>query len=169
MRIHPFGNDNGRVSRLLTYAMLVDRGFTGAGYRALNPTTVFGADRQAHYDQLSRADALDDEGTIQWCQYVLDGIEHDLDAIHQLNDPQTVLDQVYVPALHHAHRSGVLNGRDVAVLARIAGLGSVRAGAIEDLVRVTPTARSRLLTRPRDPAGPAAAPPRGRRPPARAR
>lgn len=143
--IHPFGNGNGRVSRLLTYAMLVDRGFTGAGYRALNPTTAFGADRQAYYDQLSRADALDDEGTIQWCRYVLDGVKHDLNAIHQLNDPQTVLDEVYVPALDHAHRSGVLSGRDVAVLARIAGLESARAGDIEDLVRVTPTARSQYI------------------------
>lgn len=64
--IHPFGNGNGRVARLLTYAMLVKQGFTAAGgYRALNPTAVFGADRQAYYDHLARADALDDGGIIE--------------------------------------------------------------------------------------------------------
>ncbi|MFW6188123.1 MAG: winged helix DNA-binding protein [Actinomycetota bacterium] len=82
---------------------------------------------------------------IQWCRYVLDGIEHDPAAIQQLNDPQTVLDEVHVPVLDHAHRSGALSGRDVAVLARVAGLESARARDIEDLLRVTPTACSQCI------------------------
>lgn len=64
---------------------------------------------------------------------MLDGIEHDLDAIRRLNDPQTVLTEVHVPAVDHAHRSGVLSGRDAAVLTRVAGLESAGAGEIDDL------------------------------------
>lgn len=42
--IHPFGNGNGRVARLLTYAMLARHGFTSpTDSRAINPTAVFGA------------------------------------------------------------------------------------------------------------------------------
>ena len=44
--IHPFGNGNGRVGGLLTYAVMVSQGFsTTTNYRTLNPTAVFGADR----------------------------------------------------------------------------------------------------------------------------
>lgn len=144
--LHPFGNGNGRVARLLTYAMLVKQGFTAAGgYRALNPTAVFGADRQAYYDHLARADALDDGGIIEWCTYVLGGVQVDLEHIRRLGDPTTVLDEVYVPALDHAHRSGVLDGRDIAVLTRIAGLGQVRAGMLEDLLPGSPAVRSQQL------------------------
>lgn len=52
---------------------------------------------------------------------------------------------MYVPALDHAHRSGVLDGRDIAVLTRIAGLGQVRAGMLEDLLPGSPAVRSQQL------------------------
>ena len=40
--IHPFGNGNGRVVRLLTYALMIKYGFNvKAGGRVLNPTAVF--------------------------------------------------------------------------------------------------------------------------------
>ena len=44
--IHPFGNGNGRVVRLLTYALLIKYGFkVSSGGRVLNPTAVFCNDR----------------------------------------------------------------------------------------------------------------------------
>jgi Fic family protein len=48
--IHPFSNGNGRVVRLLTYAMLIKYGFNmKAGGRVLNPTAVFCNDRERYY------------------------------------------------------------------------------------------------------------------------
>jgi Fic family protein len=51
--IHPFGNGNGRVVRLMTYALLVKYGFkVKAGGRVLNPTAVFCNDRDRYYVML---------------------------------------------------------------------------------------------------------------------
>lgn len=55
--VHPFGNGNGRVVRLLTYALLIKYGFNvRAGGRLLNPTAVFCNDRDKYYAMLSLAD-----------------------------------------------------------------------------------------------------------------
>ena len=55
--IHPFGNGNGRVVRLLTYALLIKYGFNvKTGGRVLNPTAAFCNDRDQYYDMLARAD-----------------------------------------------------------------------------------------------------------------
>ena len=79
--IHPFGNGNGRTARLLTYAMLVKQGYTSTtDYRAVNPTAVFGSDRQGYYDNLETADSLSNEGMVAWCTYVLSGLNTDLEA-----------------------------------------------------------------------------------------
>ena len=67
--IHPFGNGNGRVCRLFTYAVMVSQGFTDSTkYRAVNPTTVFGADRSLYYRTLEDADSLKSDAIIRWCQ-----------------------------------------------------------------------------------------------------
>lgn len=56
--IHPFANGNGRVARLFSYAMIRTGGFApDVEYQTVNPTTVFGADRQQYYDRLSAADS----------------------------------------------------------------------------------------------------------------
>lgn len=99
--IHPATNGNGRVARLLTYAMLIKQGFTSvSGYRALNPTIVFGADRNLYYEKLSEADNLNDQGIIQWCLYVLQGVERDIEHIIHLSDESKVLNDIYAPALN---------------------------------------------------------------------
>ncbi|MRW94449.1 Fic family protein [Duganella sp. FT80W] len=55
--IHPFNNGNGRVVRLLTYAMLIKYGYNVKdGGRVLNPTAVFCNDREKYCDMLAHAD-----------------------------------------------------------------------------------------------------------------
>src|SRR5690606_33768951 len=52
--VHPFSNGNGRVVRLLTYALLIKYGFRVSGDvgRLLNPAAVFCADRDRYYSML---------------------------------------------------------------------------------------------------------------------
>ncbi len=51
--VHPFGNGNGRVVRLLTCALLVKYGLrVNAAGRLLNPAAVFCADRNAYCTDL---------------------------------------------------------------------------------------------------------------------
>jgi hypothetical protein len=57
----PFTNRNGRVVRLLTYALPIKYGFRagqgGQAGRLLNPAAVFCTDRQRYCDRLAQADA----------------------------------------------------------------------------------------------------------------
>ncbi len=146
--IHPFSNGNGRVARLLTYAMLVKQGFTSvSGYRALNPTIVFGADRNLYYEKLSEADSLKNDAVIAWCLYVLQGVEQDLEHIIHLSDESKVLDEIYAPAVERAYRSGFLTSNQVAVLLRIAELGVAKAGDVADLTPGSAASRSQFLSK----------------------
>ncbi len=66
--IHPFGNGNGRVARLLTYALLIQYGFNvKTGGRLLNPTAVFCNDRDKYYTMLAQADTGTPAGCEAWC------------------------------------------------------------------------------------------------------
>ncbi|QMV72983.1 Fic family protein [Comamonas piscis] len=101
--IHPFGNGNGRVVRLITYAMLIKYGFkvNGAG-RLLNPAAVFCADREKYYQMLSAADAGTDEGLENWCTYVLTGVRDEMGKINRLTDYTYLSKSILLPAIDHA-------------------------------------------------------------------
>ena len=98
--IHPFDNGNGRTVRLITYAMLTKQKFIDEdGYRLLNPSAIFCMDRQKYYDMLSAADAGDEENVMQWCEYVLKGIEDEIGKIDKLLDKGFAIDNIIVPSL----------------------------------------------------------------------
>ena len=85
--IHPFNNGNGRVVRLLTYALMIKYGFNvQAGGRVLNPTAVFCNDRDRYYTMLAAADTGTQEGLEVWCTYVLRGILDEMRKIDRLAD-----------------------------------------------------------------------------------
>ncbi|WP_244939675.1 Fic family protein [Acinetobacter guerrae] len=101
--IHPFGNGNGRVVRLFTYALLIKYGFnvtTGGGI--LNPTAVICNDRNKYYEMLAIADKGDADSLEQWCTYVLEGILTELKKIDQLNEYDWLKKKILLPALQIA-------------------------------------------------------------------
>lgn len=146
--IHPFGNGNGRVSRLLTYAMLVRQGFASAtSYRAVNPTAVFGADRNGYYDNLALADKLDNDGLIAWCTYVLDGLNSDLGHLRSLRDGQFVTNELLLPAIDRLHDAGRITAREREALRVVAQRSIVKASDLSSAFPGTATARSHAIRR----------------------
>jgi len=108
--IHPFDNGNGRISRLLTYAMLVKFGFNVDQVgRILNPTGLFCVDRQKYYDMLSDADLNGDEGLIRWCSYVLNGLLTEMKKIDKLADYLYLSKHILVPAVDYGEKIGALS------------------------------------------------------------
>lgn len=97
--IHPFDNGNGRTVRLLTYAMLVKQGFKVHMGRIINPTAVFCSDRDKYYKNLARADIGDDEGILNWCEYVLAGLKTEVDKVDRLADYNYLLEKVLKPTI----------------------------------------------------------------------
>lgn len=146
--IHPFTNGNGRVSRLLTYVMLVNLGYTSSSSaRPVNPTAVFGADRQAYYEHLARADSLRPDDVFAWCSYVIRGLRTDLTAVTRLADPGFIADQVLRPALDSAVAAAAISPADAIVVEKAAQLGTCRAGDLADVLPGSASARSQRLRR----------------------
>jgi Fic family protein len=116
--IHPFGNGNGRVVRLVSYAMMIKYGFNvQTGGRVLNPTAVFCNDRDAYYTMLSGADTGTDEGLEAWCLYVLSGIRDELQKVDRLTRYDYLKDEILKPALAHSKSRKLITGQEEAVLA----------------------------------------------------
>lgn len=107
--IHPFGNGNGRVVRLLTYAQLIQYGFnmTSVG-RVINPTAVFCNDRDKYYEMLSVADSGTPEGLESWCLYVLGGILEELRKLEKLTRHDYLVKYIFLPSLQHARERALI-------------------------------------------------------------
>lgn len=130
--VHPFGNGNGRVVRLLTYALLVKYGFrVNAAGRLLNPAAVFCADRNAYYTHLGDADAGTDDALERWCVYVLTGVRDELTKVDRLADYEQLKTRVLLPAVHHARERQQITAQEQAVLVTTIKAGTVKAGDLE--------------------------------------
>lgn len=135
--VHPFGNGNGRVVRLLTYALLIKYGFNvKTGGRVLNPTAVFCSDREKYYLMLSCADAGSPKNLEQWCVYVLQGVLVELKKVDQLTRYDYLTAKILAPALAYSRARGLVTAQEEAVLLAAVKAGTVKSG---DLVNAMPT------------------------------
>jgi Fic family protein len=126
--IHPFCNGNGRVVRLLTYALLIKYGFNVAtSGRMLNPTAVFCNDRDRYYAMLALADTGTKEGLESWCVYVLEGILDELNKVDRLTDLGYLNDRILMPALSYAKERELITPQEEKILHIAAKKGVVKA------------------------------------------
>jgi len=126
--IHPFGNGNGRVVRLLTYVLLIKYGFNvKTGGRVLNPTAVFCNDRDHYYTMLAGADTGTKEGLETWCLYVLQGILDELRKVDRLTDFSYLSSRILGPALIFAKERGLITAMEEHVLHITAKNGIAKA------------------------------------------
>jgi len=131
--IHPFGNGNGRVVRLLTYALLIKYGFNvDTGGRVLNPTAVFCNDRDRYYAMLARADAGTQEGLEAWCIYVLQGVLDELRKVDRLADFGYLNAKILAPALAYAKERQLITAMEERVLLITAKKGVAKSVDLAD-------------------------------------
>lgn len=132
--IHPFGNGNGRVVRLLTYAMLCKKGFVASGStRLFNPTAVFSGDRQEYYNKLSIADRGTDDDILEWSEYVLLGLREEINKSQKLTNSDFVQEKILIPMIAWAQDKNITNELESKVLNRLARKNIIKASDIRDL------------------------------------
>ncbi|RUO79966.1 cell filamentation protein Fic [Idiomarina tyrosinivorans] len=132
--IHPFGNGNGRVVRLLTYALLIKYGFNVKDGKILNPTAVFCNDRDYYYERLADADLGTDESVLNWCDYVLTGILHEVTKVNKLLDFEFLYRKILVPTLNLAKERGYLTNEEARVLSIGIEKQHFKAGELDDIL-----------------------------------
>jgi Fic family protein len=126
--IHPFGNGNGRVGRLLTYAAMRRQGFSdNGGYRALNPTAVFGENRDLYYERLEDADTLEADSLIRWSTYVLEGLLADLTRLSKLGNRDFVTEELLIPAIDRGRQTARFTTAETRALVIVARKTEVKA------------------------------------------
>lgn len=126
--IHPFGNGNGRVVRLLTYALMIKYGFNvQAGGRVLNPTAVFCNDRDQYYAMLASADAGTLVGLERWCLYVLKGVVIELNKVDQLTQYDYLKSKILLPALSFARSRALITTQEEGILQACVKSGVAKA------------------------------------------
>lgn len=143
--IHPFANGNGRVARLFSYAMIRAQGFApDVEYQTVNPTTVFGADRQRYYDRLAAADSLEDDALVAWTEFVLDGLLGDLEAVHALSRGDA-LRSLVASAIDRALQADRLGADEAAALTAVASGAPFKSGDLAEQLGTNASGRSRAL------------------------
>jgi Fic family protein len=126
--VHPFGNGNGRVVRLLTYALMIKYGFNvKTGGRVLNPTAVFCSDREKYYTMLACADGGSPSNLEQWCTYVLQGVLTELKKVDQLTHYDYLKSKILAPALTFARGRTLITAQEEAVLLATMKTGKAKA------------------------------------------
>ena len=147
--VHPFGNGNGRVVRLFTYALLLKYGFNvSTGGRVLNPTAVFCNNRERYYEMLATADTGTDEGLEAWALYVLAGVRDELKKVDQLTRYEFLAGKILLPALTWSRERGLIGEEDALLLSRAVMKGTFKARDIDEwLPKLTPRQRTYRLNK----------------------
>ena len=150
--VHPFDNGNGRVVRLLTYAMLIKYGFrVHIGGRIINPTAVFCSDREKYYRHLSTADEGSDESLTTWCKYVLGGLKNEINKIDKLLDYKFLGIKILRPAIDSALEKKYITEREYKILQVAVKKQVIQAADIKQILpNKIPAEISRIIRRLRD-------------------
>lgn len=114
--MHPFDNGNGRVGRLLNYALLIKHGFKVKTGRIINPSSVFYSDRGKYYEMLSQADSLSQTDTLVWAEYFLLGLKNEIEKIDSLLDPKFIKNKILHPTLKFALEKENISSREQMIL-----------------------------------------------------
>lgn len=130
--IHPFGNGNGRVVRLFTYAMLVKTGFNISVGRIINPTAVFCSNRNDYYNHLSEADIGSDAGILSWSEYVLKGLKEEIEKIDKLMDYDFLKKEILLPAINYSLDRKYITDIEAKILKRVSEKQVVQASDIKE-------------------------------------
>ena len=150
--IHPFDNGNGRVVRLLTYAMLVKYGFrVHIGGRIINPTAVFCSNREKYYHFLSLADKGYNDKLLLWCEYVLAGLRDEISKIDNLLDSKFLETKILLPAITFALERKFINEIEYKILRLAAKKQVIQAADIKEIFPEKISAEvSRMIRKLRD-------------------
>lgn len=147
--IHPFGNGNGRMARLLTYTSLQLMGYGKSKWRIINPAVIFYSDRKLYYSKLNAADTGSAEGLLEWCDYFIEGLLQETNKIDRMLDKEYVAEKIIKPVLREALDTLRIGQREYVILRASLSLKDMTlvAGDLDTILneKKTPLARSRIL------------------------
>lgn len=150
--IHPFDNGNGRLGRLLNYALLIKLGFNVDNGRIINPSAVFYSDRGKYYDMLAKADSLSEEDVLSWSKYFLSGLKNEITKIDYLLDKEYVQKKIILPALNYSWLNQHITEKEFKILKLITSksLMQIRSQDLSEVGVLKSVEKSRAIKKLKD-------------------
>ncbi|TRZ77260.1 Fic family protein [bacterium] len=150
--IHPFDNGNGRMGRVLNYALLIKLGFQVKNGRIINPSSVFYTDRNKYYDKLAQADSLKDNDILEWSEYFLLGLKNEIEKIDSLLSKQYVREKILLPAIDFAFSMENITEREHKILQYLVNKDkmSMKSEELDKLGINNSLQKSRIMAKLRD-------------------
>jgi len=144
--MHPFDNGNGRVGRLLNYALLIKQGFHVGG-QIINPSAIFYSDRNKYYEHLHIADSLKDEDVLRWAEYFLSGLKNEVEKINRLFDLKYVRERLLLKAILWSYQNEQITHKEYKILKYLISQDkmTIKAGDLKEFGITNPASRSRAI------------------------
>jgi Fic family protein len=96
--------------------MLIKNGFNVNVGRIVNPTAVFCNNRNEYYEKLSKADSGKEEGILEWCEYVLNGLKEEIEKIDKLSDYQFLKSEILLPSINFSLSRHIITDTEAKIL-----------------------------------------------------
>jgi len=150
--IHPYDNGNGRMGRLLNYALLMKLGFKVKNGRIINPSCVFYSNRDQYYEMLAQADTLQDGNVLQWAEYFLFGLKNEIEKIDSLLSRDYVRVKILLPAIDFALERENITPQEYKILRYLIEKGdmSMKSQELNFLNIKDSKQKSRVMSKLRD-------------------
>ena len=112
--IHPFDNGNGRMSRLLTYFLLRQYGYRMS--YLMNLSAIFCIDREKYFYMLEKADLGNEKNLLDWCEYVLNGLNIEITKMKKLLDKEYFISNIIEPAFQASFERNLISEDELKIL-----------------------------------------------------
>ncbi len=112
--IHPFENANGRLSRLITYAMILKASYADRSVVKRNPALVLC--HHDYYTHLAQADKNTDKGLTSWIEFIFNGLKDEVRKLNTLMDYSYLKDNFLKQSVDKALKKKLLTEKEAEVL-----------------------------------------------------
>ncbi len=112
--IHPFEDANGRLSRLLTYAMILKASHADKSVVKRNPALVLCY--HDYYSHLAQADKNTDKGLTAWIEFIFNGLKDEVNKLNTLMNYSYMKNEILKPAVEKALNKKLLTEKEAEVL-----------------------------------------------------
>lgn len=113
----------------------------------MNPTAVFGENRDLYYARLEDADSLEPDALIRWSTYVLEGLLADLTRLSKLGNRDFVTNELLVPAIKRGLQSARFTAAEAEALSITARRTQVKAADLQSAFPGSSASRSQHIRR----------------------
>lgn len=112
--IHPFNNANGRLSRLLSYAMILKASKADKKVLRRNPALILC--KNGYYANLAQADKLSEKGITTWIEFIFNSIKEEITKLNTLTSYEYLKENVLHRAITRAFDKKLINENETQIL-----------------------------------------------------